>query len=123
MTRSAVWLLFLASIAAADGRAFEQPVDDPEPAAIVEIGGTPGWSITGGGFSFSPTVAAEITPIENWLELEMGVTPIFSRHATEWDTDLLFKKPYLVKKGGVYVRRRSGVGSYAEIRHRYEFSR
>jgi hypothetical protein len=101
MVRSGVWLLFLASISAAQGRAFEQP-DTPanpdDPAAIVEIGGAPGWSITGGGFGFSPAVAAEVTPIENWLELEMGVTPIFSRHSTEWDTDLLFKKPWTLSK-------------------------
>ena len=32
--------------------------------------------------------------IEHWLELEAGVTPLFSRHSTEWDTDLLFKKPW-----------------------------
>jgi hypothetical protein len=93
MVRSAVWLLFVASIAAA-----EQPVDSDDPAAIVEIGAAPGWSITGGGFSFSPTVAAEVTPIENWLELELGVTPIFTRHSTEWDTDLLFKKPWTLSK-------------------------
>jgi hypothetical protein len=101
MVRSGVWLLFLASISTAQGRAFEQP-DTPanpdDPAAIVEVGAAPGWSITGGGFSFSPTVAAEVTPIENWLELEMGVTPIFSRHSTEWDTDLLFKKPWTLSK-------------------------
>ena len=98
MTRCAVWLLFLVATASSDGRAFEQTVDPGEPAAIVEIGGAPGWSITGGGFSFSPTVAAEVTPIENWLELEMGVTPIFSRYSTEWDTDLLFKKPWALSK-------------------------
>ncbi len=73
-------------------------VDRGEPAAIVEIGAVPGWSITDGGFSFSPTVAAEVTPIENWLELEMGVTPIFSRHSTEWDIDLLFKKPWTLSR-------------------------
>jgi len=89
--------LFLCS-----GRAFAQP-DDPdqeekEPVAIVEVGGAPAWNITGGGFSFSPTVAVEVTPIENWLELEAGVTPIFSRHSTEWDTDLLFKKPWTLSK-------------------------
>ena len=82
------------------GHAFAQLDDqhEKEPVAIVEIGGAPGWSITGGGFSFSPTVAVEVTPIENWLELEAGVTPIFSRQLTEWDTDLLFKKPWTLSR-------------------------
>ena len=98
MVRYGVWLVFLVSFTAVHGRAFEQKPDPEEPAAILEIGGAPGWNITGGGFSFSPTIAAEVTPIENWLELEMGVTPVFSRHSTEWDTDLLFKKPWTLSK-------------------------
>ena len=61
---------------------------------MLEIGGAPSWSVTGGGSSFGPTVAIEVTPIEHWLELEAGVTPLFSRHSTEWDADLLFKKPW-----------------------------
>jgi hypothetical protein len=32
------------------------------------------------------------------LEIEAGVTPFFSRGQTEWDTDLLFKKPYTLSK-------------------------
>jgi hypothetical protein len=98
MVRSAVWLVLFLSLTAANGRSFAQPVDEEEPAAVVEIGATPAWSITDAGSSFSPTVAAEVTPIEHWLELEMGVTPIFSRHSTEWDTDLLFKKPWTLSK-------------------------
>jgi hypothetical protein len=43
-------------------------------------------------------VAVEVTPIENWLELAAGVTPLFSRHSTEWDTDLLFKKPWTLSR-------------------------
>ncbi|HEV2689836.1 MAG TPA: hypothetical protein VGV35_14850 [Bryobacteraceae bacterium] len=44
-------------------------------------------------------MAVEVTPIEKWLEIEAGVTPFFSRHSTEWDTDVLFKKPWdLTKK-------------------------
>ncbi len=44
-------------------------------------------------------LAVEVTPIENWLELEAGITPLFSRHhSTEWDTDLLFKKPWTLSK-------------------------
>jgi len=89
------------------GRAFAQPGGQKEPAAIAEIGGAPSWSLTGAGGSFSPTVAIEVTPIENWLEIEAGVTPTFSRHSTEWDTDLLFKKPWTLSKKVEFM---AGVG-------------
>ncbi len=69
-----------------------------EPIAIFEVGDAPGWSVTGAGSTNSPTVAVEATPIENWLELELGTTPSFSHHVTTWDTDLLFKKPWTVSK-------------------------
>jgi hypothetical protein len=75
------------------GQAFAQSVDK-DPAAFVELGAAPGWNLKNGAWSFGPTVAVEVTPIENWLELEMGVTPAFSRRSTEWDTDFLFKKPW-----------------------------
>jgi hypothetical protein len=45
----------------------------------------------------------EVTPIENWLELEAGVTPLFARHSTEWDTDLLFKKPWTLSKKAEFM--------------------
>jgi len=35
-----------------------------------------------------------MTPIEDRLEVEAGVTPLLRRHSTEWSTDLLFKKPW-----------------------------
>ena len=79
------------------GSAFAQSIDK-DPAAIVEVGGAANWNVKGGGSSFGPAVAVEITPIENRLELEAGVTPLFSRHSTEWDTDLLFKKPWTLSK-------------------------
>jgi hypothetical protein len=79
------------------GSAFGQTVDK-DPVAVAEIGGAANWSFKGGGSSFGPTVAVEVTPIENWLELEVGVTPLFARHSREWDTDLLFKKPWTLSK-------------------------
>ena len=63
-------------------------------AAVLEIGPAASWSLTEGQSAFGPTVAVEATPIENWLELEAGVTPLFRRHSTEWSVDLLFKKPW-----------------------------
>lgn len=78
--------------------AFAQSVDKGA-RAIVELGGAAGRSLKDGGSSFGADAAIEFTPIENWLELEAGVTPLFSRHhSTEWDTSLLFKKPWTLSK-------------------------
>jgi hypothetical protein len=96
--------LLIASLLVCSGAALAQPVDkDTEPAAIIELGGAGSWNLKGGGSSFGADVAAEITPIENWLELEAGVTPLFTRHSTEWDTDLLFKKPWTLSKKAEFM--------------------
>jgi hypothetical protein len=71
---------------------------DEEPAAVVELGAAASGSLKDGTAGFGPDVSVEVTPIENWLELEMGTTPLFSRHSTEWDTDLLFKKPWTLSE-------------------------
>jgi hypothetical protein len=91
--------VFLASLLLWPGRALAQAVEPPdrEPAAVLEVGGAAAWNIKGGS-SFGPTAAVEVTPIENWLELEAGVTPLFRKQSTEWDTDLLFKKPWTLSK-------------------------
>ncbi len=89
--------VLMASLFLCSANAFAQSVDK-EPAAVLEIGAAPDRSLKGGGWSFGPTVAVEVTPIENWLELEAGVTPLFARHSTEWDTDLLFKKPWTLSR-------------------------
>jgi hypothetical protein len=67
---------------------------DKEPPAVLELGAAASRSITESQSSFGPTAAIEVTPIENWLELEAGLTPLFRRHSTEWSFDLLFKKPW-----------------------------
>lgn len=68
--------------------------EDKEPVAVIELGAAANRSMTEGESSFGPTIAVEATPIENWLELEAGVTPLFRSHSTEWSIDLLFKKPW-----------------------------
>ena len=80
---------------------------DKGPAAILEIGAAPSFGVKTGGWSFGPTLAVEVEPIENWLELEAGVTPFFARHSTEWDTDLLFKKPWTLSRKVEFM---AGVG-------------
>ena len=94
--------VLVASLFLCAANGFAQSVEK-EPAAVVELGGATDWNVKGGGSSFGSTVAVEFTPIENWLELEAGVTPLFSRHSTEWDTDLLFKKPWTLSKKAEFM--------------------
>jgi hypothetical protein len=69
-----------------------------EPLAVLEIGGAASRSLRPPGSGFGADLAMEVTPIENWLELEVGVSPLFTRRSTEWDTDVLFKKPWTLSK-------------------------
>src|ERR1700749_3812661 len=85
----------------------QEASEEKEPAAIVEIGAATSWNVTGGAATFAPNFAVETTPIENWLEIEAGVSPFFTRNATEWDTDLLFKKPWTLSRN---VESMLGVG-------------
>jgi hypothetical protein len=79
------------------GTAFGQSAES-EPAAILELGAAGSLNVKNGDSSFGPSVAVEVTPIKNWLEIEAGVTPLFRRHATEWDTDVIFKKPWTLSR-------------------------
>lgn len=107
------WLLapFLLSC----GSAFAQSADK-DPAAIIEVGGAASRSLESGGSSFGPDLAIEVTPIENWLELEAGATPLFSRHSVEWNTDLLFKKPWTLSEKAEFM-----VGAGPEWIHTREY--
>ncbi len=92
-----------AAVATADSQVGSDSAGAPQPpekeaVAILEVGAQPARSLSGEGWSLSPTVAVEVTPIEDWLELEFGVTSTFSHHSTEWDTDILFKKPWTLSK-------------------------
>jgi hypothetical protein len=62
--------------------------------AVVELGASASRERGGGASAFGPSVGVEVEPIENWLELEAGITPLFKRGATEWNTDLILKKPW-----------------------------
>ncbi len=82
------------------GNGYCQPPEEQKDAvAVVEIGGAVSRNLKDRTWSAGPDIAVEVTPIEKWLELEFGVTPLFSRgRATEWNTDLLFKKPWRLSR-------------------------
>ncbi len=76
---------------------------DKDPKAIFEFGAATNWNLSGGAATFAPNLAAEITPIENWLELEAGVSPFYTRNTQEWDSDLLFKKPWTLSRTSEFM--------------------
>jgi len=69
------------------------PVDE-DHAVVLELGAAMDYeraerAVHGGG-----TFAFEVTPIENVLELEIGITAIHADGGVEVPLDLLFKKPW-----------------------------
>ena len=90
----------------------------------MELGGAANWNVKDGGSSFGPTVAVEVTPIENWLELEAGVTPLFSRpHDRMGYRPAIQEALDAVEKSGVYDWSWSCLGAYEEIRRDNELRR
>jgi hypothetical protein len=88
--------------------AFAQTTEtESKEVAIIELGGATSWNVKGGAAAFGPDFAVEFTPIENWLEIEAGVTPLFTRNSTEWDTDFLVKKPWTLSKKAEFM---AGIG-------------
>lgn len=102
-------LLFLCGAASGQDSVGKQPVNQQaqtaaqEPLAILEVGAATSWNLKGGSATFAPNLAAEITPIENWLEMEAGVSPFYTHKSTEWDTDLLFKKPWTLSRKAEFM--------------------
>jgi len=103
--------LLICSCLSASGQRFAAPstaprrsaeVDD-DPRVILELGAATSWNTTGGAATFAPNFAAETTPIENVLELEAGVSPFYTKNSTEWDTDLLFKKPWTLSSKAEFM--------------------
>jgi hypothetical protein len=94
--------VLIACLCLSFGNVFAQSVEK-EPAAIIELGAAASQSLTGDGTSFGPTIAVEVTPIENRLELEAGVTALFQQHSAEWSVDLLFKKPWTLSKKAEFM--------------------
>ena len=54
------------------GYASAEEIKDPQEVAVIEIGAAPSRNLKDHTSSFGPTVAVEVSPIEDWLELEAG---------------------------------------------------
>jgi len=86
--------LFLLSVNVFAQKTIIDSATNKEPIAVGELGAASSLNVKGGKSNFGYSAAVEITPIEDWLELELGVTPTFGSHLRETDVDFLFKKPW-----------------------------
>jgi len=76
---------------------------DKDPAAILEFGAAASVNPKDATSSYGPSFAFEVTPIEDWLEIEAGVTPLFRSRSTEWNTDVVFKKPWTLSRKAEFM--------------------
>ena len=97
MTASSRNALLFSALLLFLGQAFAQSAEK-DPAAILEVGAAASRSLNSGGSAGGPSLSVEVTPIKEWLEIEAGVAPLLGAQATEWDTDLLFKKPWTLSR-------------------------
>jgi hypothetical protein len=87
-----LFALFVVTARTACGQAAAAQGDDHR--AVIEIGLAGERGLTGSTSSAGGTVAVEFTPIEDWLEMESGVTMLRGAGHNEIAVDLLFKKPW-----------------------------
>jgi hypothetical protein len=71
-----------------------QTEPENEHRAVLEVGAAFAKDTAGNPWSRGGTLAVEVTPIENWLELELGLSALRGTDGTDLTVDLLFKKPY-----------------------------
>ena len=90
MNRRVLALAITAMLGAGTGGAL---AEDKEPAAVVGLGMAGEWDLPGPA-SVGPSASVEFGVVKDWLEIEIGTAALFHRGTTEWDTDLVFKKPF-----------------------------
>jgi len=93
-TRRAAILLACAAISLGPHVGDAQEHTEEDHGVVFEAGAAGERSIHGGESNFGPNLAVEITPIEEWLEIEFGFSALGTTGHTELSSDLVFKKPF-----------------------------
>jgi hypothetical protein len=72
--------------------------EEKEPLAVVALGPAGEWGFPGGKFSRGPSVAVEFALIKEWVEVEVGGARLFRRGNSEWEADVVFRKPFTLSE-------------------------
>jgi hypothetical protein len=95
-------------MAATLAQAQTAPKPDDDHRAVLELGVAAERGVGASSTTVGGTVAVEFTPIENWLEIETGVTAI----QRELSLDFLLKKPWRLSASSEFM---AGIGP--EVSH------
>jgi hypothetical protein len=68
--------------------------EEREPLAVIMLGAASEWSISDKALSFGPSAGVEFSVIKDWLEIEVAGAKLFRRGHSEWETELVFRKPF-----------------------------
>ncbi len=88
------WISVFASISLRPQVSTARDQSEEDHAFVVEAAAAGERNIRDGSSNFGPALAVEATPIEEWLELEFGVTALVTSGHPELSSDLIFKKPF-----------------------------
>jgi hypothetical protein len=91
----AVAFLISPSLGAAQEKQKEK---DQDPVAVIALGTAGEWGFPGGKFSRGPSAAVEFSLIKDWVEVEIGGARLFRRGVSEWEGEMVFRKPFTLSE-------------------------
>ena len=68
--------------------------EEKEPLAVIGLGTAFERTSEAAQFSRGPSAAVEFSVIKDWLEIEIGGAKLFRRGHSEWEAEVVFRKPF-----------------------------
>jgi hypothetical protein len=95
MSRGLAILLLAALIAPGQRAAAAEKDNDPLWVAMIGVAGE--WP-THGNFQNGPSFSIEFSVIKDWLEVEVGSAKLFRGSNSEFETEVVFRKPFTLSE-------------------------
>jgi hypothetical protein len=104
MPTSRMFLIAIAAIFfATSAQAQERESQEKGSIGELELGVANEWTAPGGGSAIGPSMQADLEAIRDYLEIEIGTSPLLDRsNRTEWDWELVFKTP-IYSRGNIDI--------------------